>query len=363
MLVKPLNFEERQKKLLERIIVDDIDLFIIPPSVDFLYTFNGAFQISERLVCGILQKEADPILIAPSFEKERMVKYTTFDDVVTWKEEENPYLVLKNAISSDVTKIAIEPTTPFEIYFKLKKQFPEAEFVDGGYLIRKMREIKDEAEVERMKISSENTAKGILNSIEKLEEGLTELEILKIAQKEMTKLSGEPSWALVQIDENSALPHGPPSTKKLKQNSVVLIDAGTTCEHYFADITVTTVFGKASEEFLKVYEIVEQANEAALEKSKDGVPAEQVDFAARDVIENTGYGKYFTHRLGHGLGLEVHEDPYIVKGNKKPLITGNVHTDEPGIYIPGKFGVRIEDDILVEKKSRRLVDFNRHIWK
>jgi Xaa-Pro dipeptidase len=360
--VKPLNFEEREKNLKNDIIENDIDLFIITPSVDFLYMFEGAFHISERLVCGIIQKDEDSILVAPSFEKERMIKYTTFDDVVTWKEEEDPYTVLKESISHDVKKIAMEPTTPFEIYSRLKKKYPNAEFVDGGFLIRKMRSIKNEAEIERMTKSGENTVKGIMKTIENLETGLTELEILKMAQKEMTSLSGEPSWALVQIDENSAMPHGPPSTKKLQENSVILIDAGTMCDHYFADITVTTVFGKASEQFLKVYYVVEQANEAALQKSKEGVPAEQVDFAARGVIEKAGFGKYFTHRLGHGLGLEVHEDPYIVKGNKEILVSGNVHTDEPGIYIPGKFGVRIEDDVLVEKASRRLVTFDRHIW-
>ncbi|NPD87440.1 MAG: aminopeptidase P family protein [Asgard group archaeon] len=360
--MKSLNFEERENKLKKDIEKNDIDLFIIPPSVDFLYMFKGAFQISERLVCGIIQKDDDSILIAPSFEKKRMTKFTTFDDVVTWKEEEDPYAVLRDAISCNVKKIAMEPTTPFEIYSRLKKKYPEAEFIDGGFLIRKMRSIKDSAEIERMEISGENTVKGILKTIENLEEGLTELEILKRAQKEMTSLSGEPSWALVQIDENSAMPHGPPSNKKLQKNSVILIDAGTMCEYYFADITVTTVFGKASEEFLKVYDVVEQANDAALLKSKTGVPAEQVDFAAREVIDNAGYGKYFTHRLGHGLGLEVHENPYIVKGNKDPLLSGNVHTNEPGIYIPNKFGIRIEDDILVNKTSKRLVSFDRHIW-
>ncbi|MCG3220458.1 MAG: aminopeptidase P family protein [Candidatus Heimdallarchaeota archaeon] len=360
--MKLLNFSKREKKLKKDIEDNDIDLFIIPPSVDFLYMFKGAFHISERLVCGIIQKDDDSILIAPSFEKERMAKYTTFDDVVTWKEEEDPYDVLKKTISYDVKKIAMEPTTPFEIYSRLKKKYPDAEFIDGGYLIRKMRSIKSNAEIERMEISGENTVKGILKTIENLEEGLTELEILERAQKEMTYLSGEPSWALVQIDENSAMPHGPPSNKKLQNNSVILIDAGTMCDHYFADITVTTVFGKASEEFLKVHDVVERANEAALLKSKEGIPAEQVDFAAREVIEKAGYGKYFTHRLGHGLGLEVHEEPYIVKGNKTPLVSGNVHTDEPGIYIPNKFGVRIEDDIHVDKIGKRLVSFNRYIW-
>ena len=360
--VIPLNFKEREKKLKNDIENNDIDLFIIPPSVDFLYLFGGDFKISERLICGIIQKDDDSILIAPSFEKERMTNSTTFNDVVAWNEEEDPYSVLKNAISFDVKRIAIEPTTPFEIYSKLRKQFHEAEFIDGGHLIRKLRSIKDTSEIERMKKAGEYTVNGILNTIENLEEGLTELEILEIVQKEMTDLSGEPSWALVQIDENSAIPHGSASSKKLQKNSVVLIDAGTSCEHYFADITVTTVYGKASEEFLKIYEIVEEANETALQKSKMGVPAEQVDFAAREIIKKAGFGKYFTHRLGHGLGLEVHEEPYIVKGNKEPLISGNVHTDEPGIYIPGKFGIRIEDDVLVEETSKRLVSFDRYLW-
>jgi Xaa-Pro dipeptidase len=211
--------------------------------------------------------------------------------------------------------------------------------------------------------AAEYTSKGILDTLELIQEGQTELEILKLAQEQMTKHSGEQSWALVQIDENSAVPHGKPSNKKLRKDSVILIDAGTACEHYFADITVTSVYGTASEEFKKIYFIVEKANDAALEKSKNGVPAEEVDFAARSVIEQAGFGQYFTHRLGHGLGLQVHEEPYIVKGNKIPLVQGNVHTDEPGIYLPGKFGVRIEDDVLVSEKSKRLVEFDRYLWK
>jgi len=287
---------------------------------------------------------------------------TTFDDAITWKEEENPFHILKHSIQKDVKRIALEPSTPFEIYDKLQRQFPSSDFLDGGSIINKLRSRKNEDEIERMKLAAKNTVQGVLEAVELLKEDQTEIELLKLAQEKMATLSGENSWALVQFDEHSAIPHGHPSNKKLKQNSVVLIDAGTTCEHYFADITFTTVFGKASEEFLKIYEIVEAANEAALIASKEGVPAENVDFAAREVIEKAGYGKYFTHRLGHGLGLQVHEEPYIVKGNKQPLMSGNVHTDEPGIYQPGKFGIRIEDDIYIDKIGKRLVSFDRHIW-
>jgi len=361
--VKPIDFLKRQKLVQEKLSSQDIDMLMIPPSINFFYMFKGYMQLSERLICGVIDKTDDPLLIAPSFEKENMQIQTTFDDVLTWKEEEDPYVVLKQAMPYEPKTIALEPSTPFEVYSRLRKQFPSSEFANGSAILNDLRTIKTEAEMERMVQAAEHTSEGILKTLELIQEGQTELEILKLTQQQMTLLSGEMSWALVQIDENSAVPHGKPSNRKLKKDSVILIDAGTTCEHYFADITVTSVHGTASDEFKKVYSIVEEANNAALEKSKAGIPAEEVDFAARAVIEKAGYGQYFTHRLGHGLGLQVHEEPYIVKGNKVPLLTGNVHTDEPGIYMPGKFGVRIEDDVLVEEKSKKLVEFDRYLWK
>jgi len=361
--VKSIDFNQRQTEIQKRLIKDDIDLFLVTPSVDFGYLFKGFFSLSERLICGIIHPSEDAKIVAPSFEKERMEIVTTFDDVVTWKEEEDSYKKLKTAISSEPKKIALESTTPFDVYLGIKKQFPNSNFVDGGNIVKQMRAIKTEEEIERMTKAANYTKDGILKALEKIEENQTELDALRLVQKEMMSLSGEMGWAIVQFGENSAIPHGHPTKRKLKKDEVILIDAGTTCEHYFSDITVTTVFGKAKQEFLEIYEIVEKANEVALEKSKESIPAENVDFAARQVIEDANYGKYFTHRLGHGLGLEVHEEPYIVKGNSNPLISGNVHTDEPGIYLPGKFGVRIEDDILVGKRSKRLVEFNRHIWK
>ncbi len=361
--MKAINFEERSKKIQNRIIEKDIDLFLITPSINFGYLFRGFFSLSERLICGIIFPDDQTQLIAPSFEKERMQIETTFDDVVTWQEEENPYEVLRKSTDKKIKTIALESSTPFDVYIRLKKQFPYANFINGGIFVKELRSIKNDAEIERMKKAANCTAEGIINTLDIIKESQSELEALKIVQEQMSSLSNEPGWAIVQFDENSAIPHGHPSKKKLKKDSIVLIDAGTTCDHYFADITITSVFGKASKEFLKIYSIVEEANEAALSTSEEGIPAENVDFAARTVIEDAGYGKYFTHRLGHGLGLEVHEDPYIVKGNKNPLVNGNVHTDEPGIYIPNKFGIRIEDDILISNKGERLANINRKLWK
>ena len=361
--MKTINFEERSKKIQNKIAEKDIGLFLITPSINFGYLFRGFFSLSERLICGMIFPDDQNQLLAPSFEKERMQIETTFDDVITWQEDENPYEVLRKSIDKKINTIALESSTPFDVYVRLKKKFPDANFVNGGKYVKEQRSIKNDAEIERMRKSAKFTAEGIVNALDIIKEGQNELEVLKMVQQQMSSLSNEPSWAIVQFDENSAIPHGHPSKKKLRNDSIILIDAGTTCEHYFADITVTSVFGKASKEFLEIYNIVEEANDAALDASKEGIPAENVDFAARTVIEKSGYGKYFTHRLGHGLGLEVHEDPYIVKGNKNLLVNGNVHTDEPGIYIPNKFGVRIEDDVLVSNKGKRLVTFDRKLWK
>ena len=361
--MKAIDFNLRRKKIEDHLIKNEIDLFLVTPSVNFGYLFNGFFSLSERLVCSAILPSRDSFLVAPAFEKERMQLQTTFDDVITWNEEENPYSILKSSVPPKIHRIALESSTPFDVFLRLKKQFPQAEFVNGGTIIMENRSVKTEEEIQRMVIAANYTKDGILNALNQIEEGMTEIESLKIVQKEITTLSNELGWALVQFGENSAIPHGHPSKKKLRQDDVILIDAGTTCEHYFSDITVTTSYGKTTKEFLEIYEVVEKANEIALEVSREGTAAEDVDFAARKSISKAGYGKYFTHRLGHGLGLEVHEEPYIVKGNSEPLRTGNVHTDEPGIYLPNKFGIRIEDDVLVGKKSKRLVEFDRHLWK
>ncbi len=362
--MKPFDYKNRIEKVRRVLEEQKIDVFLLPPSVNFGYLFKGFFGLSERLICGVITLDENLILVAPHFEKERMQVSTIFDNIITWNEEENPYNILREAIDCKVTKIALEPTTHFEVYNKLKKIFPETNFVNGGKYLSEMRSIKSDAELERMTDAANFTVEGIRKTIESLEEGTTEIDAMKSVQENMSELSGELSWALVQFDEHSALPHGNATKKKLKQNSVVLIDAGTSSDHYFADITVTTTFGKPSNEFLKIYSIVEESNNKALETSHVGIPAENVDFAAREVIEKAGYGRYFTHRLGHGLGLEVHEEPYIVKGNKELLRRGNVHTDEPGIYLPDKFGIRIEDDVvLTEKVGERIVEFDRYFWE
>ena len=192
-----------------------------------------------------------------------------------------------------------------------------------------------------------------------LEVGVSEIEI---QQRLISQLKSDPTenaWASVQFGENSAIPHYSAGARELKANDIVLIDAGTTYNDYWGDITITCVFGQATEKFKKIFNIVLTANQKAKEAiAKNKIPAE-IDETARDYISSSGFGKYFTHRTGHGMGLEVHEEPYIVGNNKTPLKKGNVFTIEPGIYLSGKFGVKalpVKTDVAKEADIIRLVD-------
>jgi Xaa-Pro dipeptidase len=163
---------------------------------------------------------------------------------------------------------------------------------------------------------------------------------------------GTPSGGLVQFGPSSALPHGGPGDRRLAAGDVVLIDTGCEVEGYTSDVTRTAVFGRASDRFRRVYDVVARAQRAGIDALGPGVACEEVDAAARKVITEAGFGEYFTHRVGHGLGMDGHETPYLVAGNRRPLASGNVETVEPGIYLPGEFGVRIEDDYAVTASGR-----------
>jgi Xaa-Pro dipeptidase len=184
----------------------------------------------------------------------------------------------------------------------------------------------------------------------RLRKGTTESEVSRILDQEFARL-GVRGGGLVQFGPSAALPHGGPGHRRLARGDVVLIDCGCKVRGYSSDVTRTVAFGPPSDEVRKVYEAVDRAQLAGIEALKAGVTGEEVDRAARRVIEAAGYGSYFTHRLGHGLGMDGHEHPYLVRGNTKPLAAGNTVTVEPGIYIPEKFGVRIEDDYAVEAST------------
>jgi len=358
--------KERQKRLQELIVESKADCLLLFPGVDLFYATGLNIHQSERLTLSLLPKEGEPIFICPSFEKSRMKKGLQRGEIETWEEDEDPFELLGSIIKDrelDKKKIALDNKLWFEWFLKIKEQLPKANFVGSTDIVTAARLIKSEKEIDLMKKATQIASEAIIQSFKQVKPGMTETEVSNIVKEELAK-EGTPAFSLVQSGPNSALPHGTPTGRTIEKNDVLLIDAGPVYQGYYGDVTITSVIGEPSAKFLKIYDIVYGANRAAFETSKEGEIAENVDKAARDYITKTGYGKFFTHRLGHGIGIEGHEPPYMVTGNKLVLKNGMCHTIEPGLYFEREFGVRVEDDVVVRKDSCEfLYESPRKIWE
>ncbi|MFW9903688.1 MAG: M24 family metallopeptidase [Candidatus Thorarchaeota archaeon] len=324
-----------------------IDNLIVSLGINFRYTFGLMEEPSERLLIGIIEVERSPKMLVPSFEVNRIKKLTGVKECRGWEETSDPYSLLAEILTiEEGKKIAIEPKMWFSTFNKIASKFPEKEFISAEIVFDSLRSIKDENEQALLLKASQKSGDTIVEVLNELEAGITEREVQSILKEKLLWGPNEKSFALVQFGANSALPHYPGGDKELKKNDVVLIDAGGTLENYCGDITITTVFGEASRRFKEIYDIVYTANKKGKEAVVENKLPSEVDLAAREFISSKSYGEYFTHRTGHGIGLEVHEHPYIVGNNQVPLVPGNVFTIEPGIYLPGEFGIRIEDDVI-----------------
>lgn len=347
-------FAENRKKLTNLMRKEDISSLILIPGPNLYYATGLQVEPSERLIATIIPVEQDPIVVCPSFEEDRIRRSTSITDVQTWEEDDDPFELTGKCLADlelASSPISLDPKFWFEFYSRLAAVLPQTNFVNGGPIMEEARITKSKDELTLMRRASSFTAEGILESIEQVTVGMMESEVARIVADNLIKRSGEPvpAFCLVQSGPNSAIPHGSPSDRTIEKNDVLLIDSGTTVAGYHGDITITTVIGEPSERFKKIYDIVLRANRAAFERTREGIRCEELDKVARDLITSEGFGDYFPHRLGHGLGLEVHEGPYLVHGNKRELKAGMTYTIEPGIYFLGEFGIRIEDNVVVTK--------------
>lgn len=222
-------------------------------------------------------------------------------------------------------------------------------YLDAGPWLRELRFRKSSDEVAKIKRAVNLIEQVLTESVRQVKEGVSENELVAEVEYQIRKLGADgPSFdSMVLSGEKTALPHGVPGTRQIRRGDLVMFDIGVYADGYASDITRTFAVGELSDELVKIYETVLAANMAAIEAIKPGVSFASIDKAARDVIEAAGYGRYFIHRLGHGLGIDVHEFPSVHGKNEQLLTEGNVFTVEPGIYVPGVGGVRIEDDVLV----------------
>ena len=359
----------RLNKIQKLLSENDFDALFVTLGKNFQYILKSQAHISERLVCGVIPSSGDPLVLCPAFEVLNFSKTPVKkENLHLWQETEDSYEKLFH-LADDIGvldgNIALSPDTPYDFYTKMAKKMPKALFASAYKIFLSARITKTDTEISCLKKANEVTSAGIEAAFNQVKEDMTEKELAQIVIKELGERSNEPvQFAAVQFGKNSADPHAQPTMKKLHKGDVMLIDAGTSIEGYNGDITNTNFFGKPDKEFLDIYTIVEEAQESAVKGAREGVSGENVDNLAREHITDKGFGKYFTHRTGHGIGLDVHEEPYIVGGNTEPLIVNQAHSVEPGVYLEGKFGVRIEDVVFVGKEAGiRSAKVNRRLWE
>jgi len=362
--IKPIGADERAfrieraKKLM---VANKLDAILMEGGTSLNYFTGARWGRSERLFAMILTKNGQPFYIAPKFEESRAHEQTGNAMVYTWEENESPYELIKNRLKEQgllTGTLGVEETTRYFVTESLQKNIPTLKIKSATSITAGCRSLKTAHEIELMQIANDIAAEVFKAAVKQLKPGMGEHEFGKIISDAFGEFGLE-GGALVLFGEASAYPHGLVKEVKLKENDIVLMDGGCSVEGYESDITRTIIYGKTPSDKMKInFDIVRKAQSTALKAAKPGVEAGSVDAVARKVISDSGYGPgytYFTHRLGHGIGMDGHEWYYLVGGNKYILQLGNMFSNEPGIYIPGEFGIRLEDEMLITEGGAKLL--------
>ena len=361
--IRPIGageFEARREQARRYMKESAIDAIFVEGGTTLKYYTGLSWWLSERLFAMVLPQRGEPFFVSPKFEEGRSREKLGDVKIYTWEEHEKPIERIRQGMQDHGllgATLGLEETTRYYAIEQLQQRLPTLTLRSAKPVTAGCRSVKSAHEIELMQVANDITAQVYRQAQKQLREGMSEKELGAI----ISGLYGEfgvSGDALVLFGEASAYPHGLTREVLLKAGDNVLIDGGCQVEGYGSDITRTMAFGEPSAKMKSVWEIVRGAQDAALKTAKPGVPAEKVDAAARAYIADHGYGpgyKYFTHRLGHGIGMDGHEWYYLVGGNTRPLAPGNMFSNEPGIYIVGEFGIRTEDEMLITDDGARLL--------
>jgi Xaa-Pro dipeptidase len=354
-------YHERMDKIHQKLDESGADFALLTPAPGFQYLAGYEYHMHERLVALFIRRGAEPAIVVPAFEESDHNRKTWIKDFLPWGEEEDPYSLIAESLGSPGKELSVlfDNTLPLGIYWSLEKAlggFGKAQSITPT--INNLRISKSKAETDLMIKAGHIIDDAVMKAFSQAQLGMTELNVKQIVENEVVRQGASPTFAAVQFGDNSALPHARPSNRELKKDDVVLMDCGCALDGYNTDMTRVGVAGKPTDEVERVYSIVLKAEETATEKISLGMNCGTADGIARRIIEDEGYGDYFTHRLGHGIGLEVHEDPYIVRGSTEILGEGMCHSIEPGIYLEGKFGIRIEDLACIHEDGSEILTFS-----
>ena len=368
----PITREERhgrQQRARQLMSENSFDALILMEGTSLKYFTGIRWWGGERLFALVLPAKGAAFYVCPYFEEGRAHEQIANapdganPDLRTWQEDENPYQLVAQGLKDRgiaAGRLGMEETIRFLFSDGIAKAAPQATIASATPVTAGCRMIKSAREIALMRLASQITLTAYEAVYHALREGMTQQQVEDLIAAAYHQL-GFPGEASVQVDEYTALPHGSATPQVIREGSIIIIDDGCTVEGYQSDITRTFVLGKIREnsrdKMRKVFDIVHRAQAAAVAAAHPGVECGAIDDAARKVITDSGYGpnyKYFTHRLGHGLGMDGHEWPYLVRGNKTKLQANITTSDEPGIYIPGEFGIRLEDDMHVTENGAEL---------
>lgn len=373
--VRPITNDERRariekaKRLMAR---EKLGAIVLTPGTSLLYFTNIRWSGGERLFACVIPAKGEPFFVCPAFEEDRareQIAQGPFGgghaDVRTWQEDQSPYALLANGLKDrgvGAGAIGIDENAKFVWSDGIAAAAPHAHVVSATPVTAGCRMIKDAHELELMQIASTATLTVYDAVYRALEPGMTQMQATQLIDAAYERI-GFRGGATVQTGEFTALPHGSTKPQMIREGTIIMVDDGCTVEGYQSDLTRTFVLGKASDKAKRVFDIVKRAQSAALKAARPGAPLESIDAAAREVIAAAGYGpgfKYFSHRVGHGIGMDGHEWPYLVKNDMFGWVRslraqpGMTFSDEPGVYIRGEFGVRLEDDMVITADGAKL---------
>jgi Xaa-Pro dipeptidase len=362
--------QSRFDKLNASLHTSNLDSVILNPGPTLTHLTGLRFHLMERPVVLLFAKDQVPAIVMPELELQKVASLPYKLQVFAYPENpsewENAFRSAAQALGLDGKRIGVEPRNLRLLEFRyVENAAPEADYPDASDVLSGLRLRKEQAEVEAMRKAVKIAQSALEATIPLIKIGMIEKELSSELVTQLLKHGSEPELPFAPIvsgGPNSANPHASPTERKLQAGDLLVVDWGAAFDGYISDLTRTFAVGEVDDEYQKIHKIVQDANAAGRAAARPGVPCANVDMAARDVIEKSGYGKYFTHRTGHGIGMEGHEEPYMRGDNMQILEPGMAFTVEPGIYLPGRNGVRIEDNVVItETGADVLSDMPREI--
>ena len=357
--------EQRVERARQLMAENKLDAIMVMGGTSLIYFSNIRWFMSERTFALVLPAKGKPFFVCPAFEEDRAREqigggpFAGSPEIRLWEEDESPYQRIAEGLKDrglSSGRIGMEETVRYVFSEGLMKAAPAVQITSATPVTAGGRMIKSQHELQLMTLANQVTLAAYEAAYRSLKEGMTQHDFGGLVQAAHAR-QGFQGGASIQVGENSALPHGSAKPQVINQGTILLIDGGCNVEGYESDISRTFVLGKPTDKMKKNFEIVHRAQAAALAAAKPGVQCQSVDAAARKVITDAGYGpdyKFFTHRVGHGIGMDGHEWPYLVRGNTQILAPNMCFSDEPGIYVRGEFGVRLEDDMHITENGAQL---------